>query len=67
MNNCLSCFWNIYKDHESPTHFDCCHPVTNERGPQWQRGDPGMVNLRTADVPISRIDEIGDCPTFKPI
>jgi len=63
--NCLTCKHNTYIA-LNVEWFDCCHPLTLERGPKWQPGDPAMVNLRTGDVPRSRISEISHCPTYEP-
>lgn len=63
-NTCLTCRHNTYLG-VTRDWVDCCHPLTIERGPKWQPGDPAMVNYRTSDVRTSRIDEIGECPTYE--
>lgn len=62
--NCLTCKHNSYRDIEVKDFVSCGHPVTLERGPRWQHGDPAMVNYRTGDVHVSQIHNLTDCPTY---
>lgn len=63
--DCRTCKYNTYAG-ITTEWVDCNHPITLERGPRWQSGDPAFVNMRTSDVPISRIGELVDCPTWEP-
>lgn len=64
--NCLTCKHNMYINLKVDW-FDCSHPTVIARGSKWQAGDPAIMNYRTADIPASRIDEIGECPTYEPV
>ena len=58
VRDCRTCEHNSYKDlKEVKDWVHCCHPVTIERGPKWQAGDPAMVGFRTSDV---RVRDLGD-------
>jgi hypothetical protein len=63
--DCRTCKFNSYIDTGITDFVDCCHPITFDRGPRWQKGDPAMVNYRTADVHISQIHNLADCPTYE--
>jgi hypothetical protein len=65
--NCLNCKYNPYLGTASAAEwFDCVHHITGERGPNWQQGDPAMVNYRTGDVAPSEIGHFDNCPTHEP-
>lgn len=63
--NCLTCTHNTYRDIDVKDFVSCSHPVTLEREPRWQQGDPAMVNYRTGDVHVSQIHNLADCPTYE--
>ena len=64
--DCRTCSHNSYIETISAKNwFDCAHPVTLKKRPNWQSGDPQMVNYRTADVHISEIHSFKDCPAWE--
>lgn len=65
MRDCRTCKHNTYIEHASIGWFDCSHPTTFEKRVRWEKGDPAMVEYRTADVPISEIDRFENCPTWE--
>lgn len=66
VTDCRTCKHNTYKD--IVTDFvDCCHPTTIKKAPNWERGDPAFINWMTADLHVSRINELGDCPAHETI
>lgn len=64
-NDCRTCKHNSYKDIKTDW-VHCSHPITIRKMPKWERGDPAFVSLRTGDLHISGIGDIGDCPTWEP-
>ena len=63
--DCRTCKHNLYAEIKDREFFDCLHPIALARGPKWERGDPSIVDMRTADFRMSEIDRIGDCPTWE--
>lgn len=61
--DCRTCVHNAYQ--KNTDWVMCAHPVTVAKNVQWQKGDPAWVSMLTADVPISRISELADCPTWE--
>lgn len=64
-DDCRDCAFNSYAGFDRDW-VSCNHPVTLAKTPKWQEGDPAFVNYRTADVPVSQIHELQDCPTWAP-
>jgi hypothetical protein len=62
--DCRTCTYNSYKNLDAGWVF-CSHPVTLQKTPKWEKGDPAWVNAMTSDRPISQIGELADCPTFE--
>ena len=65
-NDCRTCVHNTYGG--SPQIADwvsCSHPITLRKMPQWEPGDPAFVSMRTGDLHISSIGDIGECPTWE--
>jgi hypothetical protein len=65
MSDCRTCKHNGYADLAVTDHVICHHPLTLAKQPRWQPGDPAWVNMLTADVPISRLSELANCPTYE--
>lgn len=67
MADCRTCKHNSYlSDPGIKGWVSCSHPLTVQKQPRWEKGDPAWINALTGDMPLSRIDEIGDCPTHEP-
>lgn len=66
MAECSSCFHNAYKDIDS-VWVDCVHPVTVEKVPRWQFGDPEFVSHMTADMLAADADKLDDCACWEPV
>ena len=64
MSDCRFCSHNSYKN-ISKDWISCSHPVTLTKTPRWEKGDPAWVNMMTADVPVTQIENLADCPTFE--
>lgn len=64
MRDCRDCNHNGYLDIKVNRVW-CSHPVTLVKSPRWQEGDPAWVSMQTRDVPISRLSEMRDCPTYE--
>lgn len=63
--DCRNCRHNTYVDIVDCRWVDCIHPITLAKGPRWEPGDPSFVNMRTADLPLSRLSEVADCPCWQ--
>ena len=64
---CKTCTWELYGA-DIPEWIDCRHPVTLAKKGRWEKGDPAMVDWRTADVNIARDGHaLMDCPTYEPV
>jgi hypothetical protein len=66
--DCRTCIHNYYRNASKETSeawFACSHPLTLERGPKWQPGDPAMVSYRTGDVRMKDIVGFANCPTYE--
>ena len=63
--DCRTCVHNGYLYADVGDFIDCIHPVAMEKGPRWQKGDPAIVNWRTADVAVRDIPKMGECPTYE--
>ena len=63
--DCRTCKHNTYRDLKTDW-VSCSHPITIAKLPQWAEGDPAFVNVMTADIPLSRIAELADCPAWVP-
>lgn len=64
MSDCRDCAFNSYIGNVTDW-VSCNHPVTLEKTPKWQVGDPAFVNYRTGDVHIRDIHHLTDCPTWQ--
>ena len=66
MRDCRTCKHNSYLYAIAIRGwFNCTHPITLRKGPDWEEGDPAMVNFRTADVPMEKIRDFQNCPTWE--
>jgi hypothetical protein len=65
-NDCRNCDFNTYKNINEHDWVSCCHPITIAKSVKWEPGDPAFVNYRTADVSMSDIQYMADCPTWAP-
>lgn len=65
MADCRTCKHNTYIDIKDCQWVCCSHPSTILKTPRWAEGDPAWVNLMTADIPVSRLSELGNCTTFE--
>lgn len=63
--DCRTCVHNTYLGISVKDWVSCSHPITLRKMPQWEAGDPAFVNLRTGDLHISSIGDVGDCPTWE--
>lgn len=59
--DCRTCRHNSYLDIPGCAFVSCSHPATLAKTPSWVAGDPAWVNMLTGDLPVSRIDEVGEC------
>lgn len=66
LHDCRTCRHNTYhKNPEIVGWVSCGHPTTLAKMPRWERGDPEWVNMQTGDIPVSRINELAECPTYE--
>jgi hypothetical protein len=66
MTDCRTCKHNSYRKLISGAGWvSCSHPVTLAKTPRWENGDPEFVNAMTGDIPIARISELQNCPTYE--
>jgi hypothetical protein len=66
MANCLTCKHNSYLSNPAITGWvSCCHPVTLQKQPRWEKGDPAWVDAMTGDRPVSQLADIGDCSAYE--
>lgn len=63
--DCRTCKHNTYKNIDDCEWVDCMHPITTDKTPKWEKGDPVMVGYRTGDVPISQIHNLQGCQTWE--
>jgi hypothetical protein len=64
MRDCRTCEHNTYKSIDTDW-VSCSHPITIRKSVRWEPGDPAFVSVITGDIPISRIHEFFDCPTWE--
>jgi hypothetical protein len=62
--DCRTCKHNTYKD-IATAWVHCVHPISVRKSPRYEKGDPAFVSNMSSDIPISRIAELGECPTFE--
>lgn len=65
--DCRTCRHNTYIALADCEWVDCNHPITLAKGPRWEKGDPAFVNMRTSDLPLSRLSEVADCACWEPV
>jgi hypothetical protein len=66
IRDCRTCKHNTYIGNPSIREWvDCNHPITRARQGKPQPGDPAMVDYRTADMHVSEIHNLRDCPTYE--
>jgi hypothetical protein len=64
VSDCRTCKHNSYLGKGIDDWVSCSHPTTIAKMPPWRPSDPAWVGMLTADVPVSRISELADCPTW---
>lgn len=65
--DCRTCKYNSYLGKDMGPWVSCSHPVTLQKMPKWERGDPAFVSMRTGDLRVADIADVADCPTWEAI
>lgn len=67
--DCRDCFHNTYVDSINVIGWvDCSHPITVEKTPRPQKGDPAWVNFMTADKTVEEMFSLMQdkkCPAWE--
>lgn len=64
--DCRTCGHNTYRNIKDCAFVCCSHPVTISKTAKPDRGDPLWVDFMTADVRLSDLNFLEDCPTWEP-
>jgi hypothetical protein len=70
VTDCRTCKHNTYRDLKDCTFVSCGHPVTLEKTPKAEDGDPAWVNALTCDMKISEMFSMGmldGCKTWEAV
>lgn len=70
--DCRNCMHNAYADNANISDWvSCCHPVTIEKSPRPERGDPlwvdWMTSDRQADDMLHLMVTTSECPVWAAI
>lgn len=63
--DCRTCKHNTYLGKDYGPWVSCGHPITLQKAPKWEKGDPAFVNMRSGDLRIADIADVADCPTWE--